>query len=109
MTAEKIPTDIKVETIPDLLEVHKVEQASLAAANQSEVNKVWEVTQMKIALSVIWAALFVSAALSVAGRRLGTPDIQLASIVFLFGVANLVTGFYFGRTNHNRPNSGLIE
>jgi len=22
--------------------------------------------------------------------------------VFLFGVANLVTGFYFGRTNHQR-------
>jgi len=71
-------------------------------ASQREVNLVWEMTQMKIALSVIWASLVVSATLAVMGRWLGTPDMQLAAIVFLFGVANLVTGFYFGRTNHQR-------
>ena len=43
-----------------------------------------------------------SATLGVLGKYLGTPDLQLAAIVFLFGVANLVTGFYFGRTNHQR-------
>ena len=57
---------------------------------------------MKVALSVIWSALAVGGALSVFGKWLGNPDMQLASIVFLFGVANLVTGFYFGRTNHQR-------
>jgi hypothetical protein len=69
-------------------------------AGQREINMIWENTQMKVALSVVWAALFVAAVLSVMGRWLGAPDMQLAAIVFLFGVANLVTGFYFGRTNH---------
>jgi cobalamin synthase len=57
---------------------------------------------MRIALSVIWAALTVGGGLALGGKVLGSPDIQLAAVVFLFGVANLVTGFYFGRTNHQR-------
>lgn len=74
----------------------------MVTAGQRTINLIWENTQMKVALSVIWAALLVSAILAVAGKILGTPDLQLAAIVFLFGVANLVTGFYFGRTNHSR-------
>lgn len=71
-------------------------------AGQRAVNLIWETTQMKIALSVIWASLIAALVLAVLGSRLGTPDVQLAAVVFLFGVANLVTGFYFGRTNHQR-------
>jgi cobalamin synthase len=71
-------------------------------ASQREVNLIWETTQMRIALSVIWGSLIVSGALAIFGKALGTPDMQLAAIVFLFGVANIVTGFYFGRTNHQR-------
>jgi len=71
-------------------------------AGQRAINLIWETTQMRIALSVIWGALMVSALLAVFGKWLGTADMQLAAIVFLFGVANLVTGFYFGRTNHQR-------
>jgi hypothetical protein len=71
-------------------------------ASQRDINLIWETTQMKIALSVIWAALGAGGILSVLGSWLGIPDAQLAAIVFLFGVANLVTGFYFGRTNHQR-------
>lgn len=74
----------------------------LTKAGQRTINLIWENTQMKVALSVIWAALLVSGTLAVMGKWLGTPDLQLAAIVFLFGVANLVTGFYFGRTNHTR-------
>jgi len=72
------------------------------SAGQRDINLIWERTQMRIALSVIWASLFVGAVLSVTGKWLGTSDMQLAAIVFLFGVANLVTGFYFGRTNHQK-------
>lgn len=72
------------------------------SAGQRQINLIWESTQMKIALSVIWSSLIVAAVLSVMGKWLGTADMQLAAIVFLFGVANLVTGFYFGRTNHQR-------
>jgi hypothetical protein len=69
-----------------------------------QINLIWETTQMKVALSVIWAALIVAGVLAVLGQWLGAPDLQLAAVVFLFGVANLVTGFYFGRTNHSRNN-----
>lgn len=82
--------------------------AVLATAGQRDINLIWENTQMKVALSVIWAALLVAGGLSVFGRWLGSPDLQLAAVVFLFGVANLVTGFYFGRTNHTRS-AGMTE
>lgn len=71
-------------------------------AGQRAINLIWETTQMKVALSVIWSALIVAAVLSIFGKTLGSSDLQLAAVVFLFGVANLVTGFYFGRTNHQR-------
>lgn len=71
-------------------------------AGQREINLIWENTQMKLALSVIWTSLAVGGCLAVFGAWLGTADVQLAAVVFLFGVANLVTGFYFGRTNHQR-------
>lgn len=71
-------------------------------AEQREISRIWETTQMKIALSVIWASLVVSGAIAVFGKYLGSTDMQLAAVVFLFGVANLVTGFYFGRTNHTK-------
>lgn len=77
-------------------------EENLKSAGQRAINLVWETTQMKIALSVIWVALIVSGFLALFGRFLSSADIQLAAIVFLFGVANLVTGFYFGRTNHQR-------
>jgi hypothetical protein len=78
------------------------EEEERISLGQRTVNLIWEHTQMKVALSVIWAALLVAAVLAVLGKYLGSPDIQLAAVVFLFGVANLVTGFYFGRTNHQR-------
>lgn len=78
-------------------------ETELRTAGQRQVNLIWETTQQRIALWVIAAALSVACVLAVAGKMLGTTvDVQLAAIVFLFGVANLVTGFYFGRTNHTR-------
>jgi hypothetical protein len=75
-------------------------------AGQRVINLIWETTQMRVALSVIWSSLFVAAVLSILGSWLGSPDLQLAAVVFLFGVANLVTGFYFGRTNHTKSSGG---
>jgi len=76
--------------------------AALTSASQREINAIWENTQMKIALAVIGASLAVAGMLATFGKWLGSADLQLAAVVFLFGVANLVTGFYFGRTNHAR-------
>ena len=78
------------------------EEQDRVTASQRMVNLIWETTQMKIALSVIWAALLVAVILTTFGRYIGSPELQLAAAVFLFGVANLVTGFYFGRTNHQK-------
>jgi hypothetical protein len=69
---------------------------------QRAINLLWETTQMRVALSFTWGSLVAAIGLGVFGKWLGSPDLQLAAVVFLFGVANLVTGFYFGRTNHAR-------
>lgn len=66
---------------------------------QRKVNLIWEHTQRNIAISVTWAALLVAAILALWNK---SENIKMASVVFLFGVANLVIGFYFGRTNHTR-------
>lgn len=78
------------------------EEEDRVSLGQRDTSKVWESTQRQIALSVIGAALIVAIVLAVFGKQLGTNELQLASAVFLYGVANLVTGFYFGRTNHTK-------
>lgn len=79
-------------------------------AGQRQTSLMWETTQMRIALVAIGTSMLVSGILAVFGKALGTQDLQLASIVFMYGVANLVTGFYFGRTNHTRVGgTGQVE
>jgi len=78
------------------------EEQERVSAGQRNINLIWENTQRSIAMAVIGASLVVSMSLSIFGRWLGSENLQLAANVFLFGVANLVTGFYFGRTNHQR-------
>lgn len=74
------------------------EEEDRGSAGQRAVNMLWENTQRQIALAVITVALSVGGWLAVAGAS----DNQVAASVFLYGVANLVIGFYFGRTNHTR-------
>lgn len=78
------------------------EAAVLRTQGQRLINLIWEKTQRQVALAVIGGALLVAGSLAIFGHWLGSNDLQLAAVVFLFGVANLVTGFYFGRTNHAR-------
>lgn len=99
--------DVTLATPTTVKEADRASQAAdteeaLKSLGQREINLIWESTQMKVALSVVWTSLFVGGALAIFGKWLGSVDIQLAAVVFLFGVANLVTGFYFGRTNHQR-------
>lgn len=77
-------------------------EEDLTSASQRHVNLIWETTQQDVARWVIGASLAVAAILAVFGRLIGSTELQLAAVVFLFGVANLVTGFYFGRTNHTK-------
>lgn len=80
----------------------KRDAAILSSQGQRDINTIWEQTQRNVALSVTYGSLVIAGVLALFGRWVGTPDLQLASVVFMFGVANLVTGFYFGRTNHTR-------
>lgn len=73
-------------------------EIALKTEGQRHINLMWETTQMRIALSVVWMSLAVASMLA----TFGEPDVKTAAFVFLFGAANLVIGFYFGRTNHQR-------
>lgn len=74
------------------------EEDDRATAGQREINALWEHTQRTVALLVIGSACAVAAGLS----AFGNDDAEVAAFVFLYGAANLVIGFYFGRTNHTR-------
>ncbi len=75
-----------------------IQETSLRTAGQRRINVVWEYTQAFIAGMVVTTVLFVAAWTSMRGGEAQ----KLAAFVFLTGVANLVIGFYFGRTNHQR-------
>lgn len=85
------------------------EEENRGTQGQRDVNMLWENTQRQIAIAVIYASLLVSVVIALFGGVLTVDnDLRLAAAVFLFGVANLVTGFYFGRTNHQRV-GGIIQ
>lgn len=73
---------------------------------QRRINIVWEFTQSLIAGFVVMAVLYVSTRMVVAALDGTASQHQIANanlaFGFLIGIANLVIGFYFGRTNHNR-------
>lgn len=79
--------------------------------NQQKISSIWESTQRIIALSVVETTLIaVSVIVAAPGVAtiFGVPLPETATtaastgVVFLASIANLVIGFYFGRTNHQR-------
>lgn len=70
------------------------------SAGQRRVNIIWETTQAIIAVSVIATTLFVDGLVAVYGTS--TTELQSSGLMQLNVMAALVTGFYFGRTNHQR-------
>jgi hypothetical protein len=86
----------------------------LGSYGKRRVNLIWERTQAIIALSVVEISLVVGAFMVVRDSygpvslpAAGSPG-SLA-FVFLASVANLVIGFYFGRTNHERMGGVAVE
>lgn len=71
------------------------------SAGQRSINRLWEFTQAAIALAITTVALWV-AAYTALRKPTADTQVQVAASVFIYGVANLVIGFYFGRTNHQR-------
>lgn len=80
-----------------------VDAAILRTDDQRKISRIWERTQQIIALSVVEVALFVAAIKSVEATLTGQQSDEAGvAFVFLASVANLVIGFYFGRTNHQK-------
>ena len=77
-----------------------ISEQELKTAGQRRVNILWEVTQSAIALAVVVVTLYVNAA--VALRAVEMIASQQSGLMQLNVMAALVTGFYFGRTNHTR-------
>lgn len=75
-------------------------QQDISHAGQRRINLIWEVTQAIIALGVIGATLFVDGYAAIHGNELN--QIQSSALMQLNVMAALVTGFYFGRTNHQK-------
>lgn len=75
----------------------KADADILRTEDQRRISGMWERTQQIIALSVVEATLLV---ILIQVAR-GDPDVKTA-LAILFGLANLVIGFYFGRTNHQK-------
>lgn len=78
-------------------------ETSLKSEGQRTTSMLWETTQKQIALYTIGLTLFSAVGSALFGEwlKLGN-DVRIAAFVFLYGAANLVIGFYFGRTNHQR-------
>jgi hypothetical protein len=73
-----------------------VDAAALVSYGQRRINLIWEITQAIVAVSVTFATLYTAVSLTIDG----TPD--SAAFLLLSNAFFLVSGFYFGRTNHQR-------
>lgn len=117
VVANPDPISVEVHEAPKQTEIKKVETTAridaevLRTEDQRRISGIWERTQQIIALSVVEVTLIVIAIIvSTPGVAtvLGVPIPQEAQsaaqtgLVFLASIANLVIGFYFGRTNHSR-------
>jgi hypothetical protein len=72
----------------------------LAVSRHQKINLIWEYTQAYMAIIVITTVLGSSTYIAISTQEDSKRNVALA---FMIGLANLVAGFYFGRTNHTRP------
>lgn len=72
----------------------------LAVQRHQKINMVWEYTQAYVAVLVITSVLGSSVYIAITTAEDSKRNVALS---FMIGLANLVAGFYFGRTNHTRP------
>lgn len=76
------------------------EAEQLAVERHQKINLIWEYTQAYMAILVITTVLISTTFIAIETRDDGK---RTAALLFMTGLANLVAGFYFGRTNHTRP------
>lgn len=82
------------------------EEEDRGTAGQRAVNLLWENTQAKIAIAVVYCGLIVAAVLSLTAMLPWATEKQVAlaitAFMLLSSLSTLVIGFYYGRTNHQK-------
>jgi len=82
------------------------EEEDRGTAGQRAVNLLWEHTQAKIAIAVVYSVLLVAAILSLMAMLPWATERQIAlaitAFMLLSSLSTLVIGFYYGRTNHTK-------
>jgi hypothetical protein len=78
-------------------------ERALRSKGQRDTSELWEETQRDLALLTVRGTVAAAFVAAIFGAWLHIIDsVRMAAFVFLYGIANLVVGFYFGRTNHTR-------
>lgn len=93
-------TDQPTSTVPTT-----TAEQNRVTESQRKVNLIWERTQAGIAIAVIGATLIVDGRMAMWDTVITTGP--SSALMQLNVMAALVTGFYFGRTNHTR--AGGVE
>jgi len=82
------------------------QEQNRATVGQRRINLIWETQQAAIATGVVAVVLYVSARITLAILDKEATEQQTAMAVTAFmllsNIVNLVIGFYFGRTNHQK-------
>jgi hypothetical protein len=79
-----------------------VDEANRKTQGQRRINMVWEATQALIAIGVVGTALMANGAVALSREITAASQASSSALNSLNVMAALVTGFYFGRTNHER-------
>lgn len=91
---------------PETLPPETTHQEDMVTAGQRAVNLLWETTQARIALVVIFVGMFVNASLIcvlvISNKDISVNRLAVISIAlqFINLTAGIIIGFYFSRTNH---------
>lgn len=88
------------ETAQELQATRASDAEQLAVERHQKINMVWEYTQAYMAILVITTVLLASCYIAITTNN---DNHRGDGLLFMTGLANLVAGFYFGRTNHTRP------
>lgn len=97
------PTIESLDTAQNVASKTTAEQ-DLRTKGQREINLIWESTQRNIALFLVIMATTVSSVVVILGVLNPGDDrtMIIAAFTLLSNAMFLVSGFYFGRTNHAR-------
>jgi hypothetical protein len=76
------------------------EASALRAHGQRQINKLWELTQAAIAVSICLVVLYCCANLILSQKGDAGAFLLLSNVFFL------VVGTYFQRTNHTKASGG---